>query len=142
MGRVHWFNVVKSRINMVRRRIIVIRKESTWLEYSTSRKQAGLTEANPPLFEEETTPLKMPADWPSSPAPETTSKPDSDTPPITTSSNGPHTFAKPCAHQYKLLTSLHSKIKEADIETNELHDIMAPLPLFCTTSVGCCSSQV
>ena len=132
MGQMHWFNVAKSRfkmirrrINMVRRRINVVRKRSTWSEEGstwleegstwlqeegTSRKQAGLTEANPPLFEEETRPLKMPAGWPFSPALETTAKPDSHTPPITTPSTGPPTFAKPCAHQHKLLASYeHSK---------------------------------
>ncbi len=92
---------------------------STWFkEEGTSRKQAGLTEANPPLFEEETRPLKMPAGWPCSPAPETTAKPDSDTPPITTSSNGPHTFAKPCAHQYKLLTSYEKSKKQTQKQTS------------------------
>ncbi len=91
MERVHFFNGLRHR---------------------TIRKQAGLTEANPPLFEEETRPLKMPAGRPSSPAPGTTAKPDSDTPPITTSSNGPHTFAKPCAHQYQWLTAYERTDKQ------------------------------
>ena len=58
----------------------------------------GLTEAKPPLLEEETWPLKRPAGPPCSPAPCCTSNPDCDTPPITTSSRGPHTFARPCAN--------------------------------------------
>ena len=60
--------------------------------------QVQLTEAKPPLLALDTCPLKTPAGPPSGPAPALTSNRDWDTPPMTTSSRGPHSPACPCSN--------------------------------------------